>query len=256
MFRSTPPCSEAIRPKPRMGIFVDCKPIKTKRRQAALAAVPAPPDAVAVLAVPVLAVPVMPPVAIHAPPALARPLCSRIFAVAALALGLFLTAASLSAWLAAPVVQDKPRVAQTQAVTAAHTPKLKAKTAVKPVAKKEPILPPAPAAVAPPPAPAAEVQNSSGSEPAAPAADVVRPAEKVEVVKLEAVADKKLVKDPAPKEDGPTCTTGTCNKSGDFFGTAVTFAASPKIAGEQALEQRKLLFVLHVSGNFEDPGFT
>jgi len=37
---------------------------------------------------------------------------------------------------------------------------------------------------------------------------------------------------------------------------AVAFVASPKIAGELALQQHKLLFVLHLSGNFEDPGFT
>jgi hypothetical protein len=52
------------------------------------------------------------------------------------------------------------------------------------------------------------------------------------------------------------CGTGDCNGNGDFCGTTVAFLASPKIAAEEAVKQRKLLFVLHVSGNFEDPGFT
>jgi len=46
------------------------------------------------------------------------------------------------------------------------------------------------------------------------------------------------------------------NPQTDFCGTAVTFLASPKIAAAQARQQQKLLFLLHVSGNFEDPGFT
>jgi hypothetical protein len=64
------------------------------------------------------------------------------------------------------------------------------------------------------------------------------------------------------KSAASTCDSGTCNTTvagkgaGDFFGTAVTFLATPKIAGAEALKQRKLLFVLHVSGNFEDPDFT
>lgn len=42
----------------------------------------------------------------------------------------------------------------------------------------------------------------------------------------------------------------------DFCGTAVSFVATPLMAGQQAAKEHKLLFVLHVSGNFEDPGFT
>jgi hypothetical protein len=52
------------------------------------------------------------------------------------------------------------------------------------------------------------------------------------------------------------CASDTCKGSGDLFGTAVTFQPSPKLAGEEAQKEHKLLFVLHVSGNFEDPGFT
>jgi len=44
-----------------------------------------------------------------------------------------------------------------------------------------------------------------------------------------------------------------CN--GDF-GTNVKFVKTPSDAGRQALKEEKLVFVLHVSGQFEDPDFT
>jgi hypothetical protein len=39
-------------------------------------------------------------------------------------------------------------------------------------------------------------------------------------------------------------------------GTAVDFFDSPAIADKNALKDDKLVFVLHVAGNFEEPGFT
>ena len=39
-------------------------------------------------------------------------------------------------------------------------------------------------------------------------------------------------------------------------GTAVHFVATPSEAANQARDQQKLVFVLHVSGHFEDPGIT
>jgi hypothetical protein len=39
-------------------------------------------------------------------------------------------------------------------------------------------------------------------------------------------------------------------------GTAVDFYDSPAIANRNALKDDKLVFVLHVAGNFEEPGFT
>jgi hypothetical protein len=47
-------------------------------------------------------------------------------------------------------------------------------------------------------------------------------------------------------------TEGTCST----FGTSVEFVDSPSIAATQAKKEQKLVFVLHVSGNFEDPRFT
>ncbi|HYV35971.1 MAG TPA: hypothetical protein VE988_09730 [Gemmataceae bacterium] len=43
--------------------------------------------------------------------------------------------------------------------------------------------------------------------------------------------------------------------TGDF-GTNVRFVKTPSDAGTQALKEEKLVFVLHVSGEFEDPDFT
>lgn len=39
-------------------------------------------------------------------------------------------------------------------------------------------------------------------------------------------------------------------------GTTIDFLDSPKEAAAQAKKAEKLVFVLHVSGNFEDPRFT
>ena len=40
------------------------------------------------------------------------------------------------------------------------------------------------------------------------------------------------------------------------FGTHVEFVSTPSKAAELAKKQQKLVFVLHVSGKFEDPRFT
>jgi len=52
---------------------------------------------------------------------------------------------------------------------------------------------------------------------------------------------------PTAKGDGPTCSA---------FGTSVDFFDTPTEAAKKALKEEKLVFVLHVSGNFEDPRFT
>ena len=51
-----------------------------------------------------------------------------------------------------------------------------------------------------------------------------------------------------PVKDGDVCT-------GDF-GTSVHFLKTPLEAAKQARKDEKLVFVLHVSGDFEDPDFT
>jgi hypothetical protein len=40
------------------------------------------------------------------------------------------------------------------------------------------------------------------------------------------------------------------------YGTAIEFLGLPTEAARRALHEEKLLFVLHVSGNFEDAKFT
>ena len=40
------------------------------------------------------------------------------------------------------------------------------------------------------------------------------------------------------------------------FGTSVDFVDTPSEAARLAKKEEKLVFVLHVSGNFEDPRFT
>ena len=40
------------------------------------------------------------------------------------------------------------------------------------------------------------------------------------------------------------------------FGTSVRFVSTPGAAAARAKKAEKLVFVLHVSGNFEDPRFT
>ena len=42
----------------------------------------------------------------------------------------------------------------------------------------------------------------------------------------------------------------------DTYGTTVNFMRSPAAAARKAGKEDKLLFTLHVSGNFEDPQFT
>lgn len=40
------------------------------------------------------------------------------------------------------------------------------------------------------------------------------------------------------------------------YGTRLHFVDTPKEAAAQAKKEQKLVFVLHVSGHFEDPRFT
>jgi len=59
-------------------------------------------------------------------------------------------------------------------------------------------------------------------------------------------AVKPIPPPPAPEKK----TEGTCT-----FGTSIEFADTPSAAAKLAKKEGKLVFVLHVSGNFEDPRF-
>jgi hypothetical protein len=49
-----------------------------------------------------------------------------------------------------------------------------------------------------------------------------------------------------------TAAAPTCGE----YGTSVHFEKSPSAAATRALKEEKLVFVLHISGHFEDPDFT
>jgi hypothetical protein len=49
----------------------------------------------------------------------------------------------------------------------------------------------------------------------------------------------------------------SCKKCGNkSYGTSVVWTGSPSEAAAKAKADEKLVFVLHVSGHFEDPKFT
>jgi len=52
---------------------------------------------------------------------------------------------------------------------------------------------------------------------------------------------------PLPAADAPVCSA---------HGTSIDFYDTPSVAARAALKAEKLVFVLHVSGHFEDPRFT
>ena len=51
---------------------------------------------------------------------------------------------------------------------------------------------------------------------------------------------------------GPTCKS--CGHK--TYGTSIEWVSTPSAAAQQAKKEEKLVFVLHVSGHFEDPGVT
>jgi hypothetical protein len=63
-----------------------------------------------------------------------------------------------------------------------------------------------------------------------------------------APTDKVLIKKPAPPAPPGSC--------GGDYGTEIKFEPTPSAAARKALKEEKLVFVLHVSGLFENPDFT
>jgi hypothetical protein len=59
-------------------------------------------------------------------------------------------------------------------------------------------------------------------------------------------------KTPVPAKPATCDAKGQCGT----YGTTIEFRKTPQSAAAQALKEEKLVFVLHVSGNFEDPTFT
>lgn len=111
--------------------------------------------------------------------------------------------------------------------------------------------------------------SAPDSEPVAPEPAVVEDSSstKTEQVPAEEVADETFVKSDPPviqslemlssvSETAPVCKDGTCKKPEKTLGTTLAWAESPAEAYRMAASQDKLVFLIHVSGNFEIPGFT
>lgn len=59
-----------------------------------------------------------------------------------------------------------------------------------------------------------------------------------------------------PETIGGTCRDGNCQEADNRLGTTIHWSAEPKDAYKLAEQQDKLVFLIHVSGNFKIPGFT
>jgi hypothetical protein len=95
---------------------------------------------------------------------------------------------------------------------------------------------------------------------------VARPQPPAKVDVLPPAKNPAVPAAPAP-DDGPVILAGidppevalpgvACDAGRQRFGTSVSFARNPLEANRQAADERKLVFVLHVSGNFEEARFT
>jgi hypothetical protein len=59
---------------------------------------------------------------------------------------------------------------------------------------------------------------------------------------------------PALAQEGKAPDCVGCKK--ETYGTSIQWEGTPSEAGAKAKSEQKLLFILHVSGVFEDPAFT
>ena len=82
--------------------------------------------------------------------------------------------------------------------------------------------------------------------------------EQSEPLKLAPEPSACAAKLPTVANEPPVCSTNlpTAAQNDPTYRTAIHFVSSPTAAARDALKEDKLVFVLHVSGNFEDPQFT
>jgi hypothetical protein len=59
-----------------------------------------------------------------------------------------------------------------------------------------------------------------------------------------------------PQSLGGTCRDGTCEEADNRLGTTIHWCAEQKNAYQLAEQEDKVVFLIHVSGNFKIPGFT
>jgi hypothetical protein len=71
-------------------------------------------------------------------------------------------------------------------------------------------------------------------------------------ISLASILAAMLAGRPVGAQDCPKC-----EKCGtESYGTSIVWEGSPSEAAAKAKKEEKLVFVLHVSGYFEDPNFT
>ncbi len=123
---------------------------------------------------------------------------------------------------------------------------------------------PAAAVPAPPPAPSAETPRAEGPPAEAQVPDrhshrntsVRHAAGKRPTTERPAEEPKKAPPPEPKKEAAPPPGPRSARPAGETYGTSVLFLSNPDEAARLAREENKLLFVLHVSGNFEESCFT
>ena len=81
---------------------------------------------------------------------------------------------------------------------------------------------------------------------------VTRSAVLAALLLVSSAAEAKPPRDVLAKVKAPEC--GTCGKQ--TYDTSIEWLGSPSEAARKAKEEEKLVFVLHVSGHFEDAKFT
>jgi hypothetical protein len=86
-----------------------------------------------------------------------------------------------------------------------------------------------------------------------------RPESGLEQIAMNAAASVPLTAShswtPAPPPE-PVAALAAATRPPVTCGTSVEFVTNPMLAARQAEQEHQLLFLLHVSGDFEDPGFT
>jgi hypothetical protein len=120
-----------------------------------------------------------------------------------------------------------------------------------------PQVPSSPEATAEAAAPAQPAAANRAPQQAEPAQSALRlgasPGAAVGTARTPSVPREDRVADPLlpPPEDSIKA-----ERAGENYGTQVAFLSSPAKASKQAVQDQKLMFVLHISGNFEDAKFT
>jgi hypothetical protein len=156
--------------------------------------------------------------------------------------GLMVAGFLVGGWLVDQIARARPPQASVAAARTESEPPA--------IVRKLPSLPaedaPTPPARRPTVVPEDLVESDASAAPVRPepsGTNVARPAQPARERPAPAVAGA---------EQGGACAVAGAGK----YGTSVDFVADPAEAARRALKEKKLLFVMHISGNFEDDQFT